>query len=126
LQLLLLLSFGEWRLQERQEASGSLTMNQYVQFMAIALCNGVIAMTLTKAVIFHTFRQWLVDKSNFIGELIQCPYCTSHWIAAVAMVIWHPRFTDCGFLPVDYIATGFALTALSSMVAGIVYRLFAD
>ena len=101
-------------------------MNLYVQFLAMALCNGAIALTLTKRTIFRWARQWIVDRSDFFGELIQCPYCTSHWLAAVSMVIWHPRFTDCGFVVADYIATGFALVAMSAIVSGMIYRLFAS
>jgi len=100
-------------------------MTLYMEFLVLALCNGAVALTLSKATIFRSMRKWVFSKSDFLGELIQCPYCTGHWVALFSMLIWHPRLTHCRFILVDWIATGFALVALSAITSAIIFRLFA-
>jgi Protein of unknown function (DUF1360) len=99
-------------------------MSPYIQFLILGLGVGLISLTLVKGTIFKRLRDEVAYRSDFFGELLSCPYCTSHWVAAIAMVIWHPRLVDCGFIVVDWIMTGFALVAVATMAAGIIYRLF--
>lgn len=95
-----------------------------IQFLVLGLCAGAISLTLSKGTIFKKARAWVDKKSDFFGELINCPYCTSHWVSFFMMLVFHPRMVECGYVMVDYLATGFALVALSAMTAGTIYRLF--
>ena len=45
------------------------------------------------------------------------------WVAIAAMLVFHPRMVG-GNIVADYIATGFALTGLSALVAGSIFKLF--
>lgn len=100
-------------------------MNQYILFLALALCNGAIAMTLTKSGFFKIPRNWIVDNAaDFIGELVQCPYCVSHWLAMFAVWMWRPQFTNCGHPFLDLVVSTFALVALSSFVAGAIFKIY--
>jgi hypothetical protein len=99
-------------------------MNQYLQFLMLAFCGGCIALTVTKGTVFHKMRSWIADRSDFFGDLIHCPYCTSHWVGFFLMVIFHPRMVVSGNIFFDYIATTFALIFLIALSAGTVFKLF--
>jgi len=66
---------------------------------------------VTSSNIFLSLREWIYLKSDFLGKLIQCGYCTSVWISA--MVAWaaptpfHPIF--------GYFIALFAIHRLSNL-----------
>lgn len=99
-------------------------MSELQQFLLLAVCCGTVAYTLTKGSIFTPLREWVIDRSLWLGKLITCPYCTSHWVVFFAMLIFRPRLINYGFAPTDYLATGFALVGLSAMSAGVIFKLF--
>jgi hypothetical protein len=37
--------------------------------------------------IFETPRKWIINRSTFFGELIQCPICTGTWVGMVLSII---------------------------------------
>lgn len=92
--------------------------------LILALCNGALAMTFTKSRVFRAPRRWVADRSDFWGDFVQCPFCISHWLAFLSVAAWRLRAVDCGFAPLDYAASAFALVALSAFVAGAIFRLF--
>lgn len=101
-------------------------MNQLLLVAILALCNGALAITLTKGTIFRRVREAIIIRSNFFGELVQCPYCTSHWLAFAGMIAYHPRLLTTNFVVGDYFVTTFALVCLSAISAGAIYKLFAS
>lgn len=104
-------------------ADGKMTI---LSFVILALCNGAITLTLTKGSVFSKARLWIGDKSSFLGELIQCPYCTAHWVSFVSMLVFQARMINSGVVVVDYLATTFALVAMTAITAGLIFRLFAS
>lgn len=92
---------------------------------------GVISLTLSKAYIFHSFREWVVSKSKFFGEVIQCPFCTSFWVAFLLMPVFEQRLS---LSPFDNVFTIFlsaifgwlAIVAFASLTAGTVYRMYSS
>ncbi len=92
-------------------------------FLVLALCNGATSTSLTKTRIFRFFRTFVSSRSKFLGEMVNCTYCMTHWISLISVMIWRPRITYCGFAPLDYLVSVFAIVALSSIVSGIIYRL---
>lgn len=95
-----------------------------ITFLLLAVCCGTIAYTLSKGSIFASMRMWIIMRNMWLGSLIQCPYCTSHWVAFTAMLVFHPRMINGDFVVTDYLATAFALVGLSAMVAGVFFKLF--
>ena len=92
-------------------------------FILLGLAVGTVSYTITKGSIFGPLRVWVIERSYWLGKLMQCPYCMSHWVAIAAMLAFHPRMIG-GHVVADYIATGFALTGLSALVAGSIFKLF--
>ncbi len=48
----------------------------------IGVATGVISLTLTRSRLLRGPRNWIKYRSPWWGELVTCPYCTSHWVAA--------------------------------------------
>ena len=94
-----------------------------LSFLFLGLCCGTISYTITKGSIFGPLRVWLIERTYWLGKLVQCPYCMSHWAAILAMLVFQPKMIG-GNVVADYIATGFALTGLSALVAGCIFKLF--
>lgn len=88
------------------------------------MCAGIsaIAITLSKGKIFLKQRVWLSQKSPFLGGLFSCPYCLSHWIVFVAMLIWPQRLLG-GPIFADYIFSGFSLIGFNALFMGLAMRL---
>lgn len=97
-----------------------------VECLLIALAGSAISMTLTKATISKSLREKIKSKSKFFGELLSCPYCTSHWIHAILVIFCRPlilTFFPRMIIPgMNYIIVWFALVSLSSYGSGLIYR----
>lgn len=94
-----------------------------ISFLLLGLCCATLSYTLTKGSIFGPLRMWMIRRSYWLGKLAQCPYCTSHWVALGAMIIFQPKMIG-GSMWADYTATWFALTGLSALGAGSIFKLF--
>lgn len=94
-----------------------------IHFLLLGLCCATVSYTLTKGSIFGPLRVWAIERSLWLGKLMSCPYCMSHWIALGAMVIFQPKMIG-GPAWADYITTWFALVGLSALGAGSIFKLF--
>lgn len=55
--------------------------------LALALATASVTLTLTRASIFRPWRYWIARKSKWLGKLFSCPYCMSHWVALVFVLL---------------------------------------
>lgn len=51
------------------------------------MATAAVSMVFTMALVFRGLRAWVKERSKFFGELFSCPYCFSHWVAAVFVVL---------------------------------------
>ena len=72
----------------------------------LSLVAASLAFTLSETQLFLPFREWLTGQSKFLGKLINCGYCTGHWIALVLVAIYKPIIFD------SYKVLGFLLSVL--------------
>lgn len=88
-------------------------------FVLLFLIVFVEALTeiIVSSVIFEKPREFLAYKSDFLGELIHCGYCTSVWVSAAiswafVLFVWSvfPSFL------LSYIVTTFVLHRLSNLL----------
>lgn len=96
-----------------------------VTVVALALAVSACSMTITKAKVFKGLRAAIEQRSTWLGGLLKCPYCTSHWLAVGAVVIYRPHPVDCGFLALDLAVAALAIVALAAFSSGLIYRAFA-
>lgn len=82
----------------------------------LAVATASISFTITKTQTFSFIRVRLPD--GILYELMNCPYCMAHWVAAFFVAIYQPMpFTDRWF---DMIASVFIIVTLATyMIQGI-------
>jgi hypothetical protein len=102
-------------------------------FLVLSIANGFISLTVTKSQIFAGVRDFFFNFAApdtirgkilaWLYELINCPYCFSHWVALVMVWIWQPRLTDCGYVLIDLCVSIFAMVGVAGYAWGIFYKL---
>lgn len=97
-------------------------MNELLQILFLSLATAAISVTITKAKVFASMRNWVGARSQWLGSLVTCTYCTSHWVAIGFVAIYQPILFPKLFL-VDLIASVFAIVAVSSFLATIIAKL---
>ena len=97
-----------------------------LELILLALAGSAISMALTKATISKKLRDKIKSKSEFFGELFSCPYCMSHWVNAILLVLSQPIilsfFPDLLIPGIDYVVIWFALVSLSSYGSSLIYQ----
>ena len=107
-----------------------------VTFVALSFACAFISYTITKSMFFESFRDFFFNRAHnytasgrrylFFHNLVTCPYCFSHWVAIIMVMIWQPRFTNCGIKHLwilDYIISVFMIVGLSSYLWGTFSRI---
>lgn len=101
-------------------------MNQLLssgfQIMIISLAVSAISMTLAKSELFEPLRNNITEQSEWLGKLVNCPYCTSHWVAIAFVAIYQP--SPFRVIVVDQVMVVFALVTLASFWSGLIYRAY--
>lgn len=69
------------------------------EIVLLGVATGAISMLLTKATVFDRAHEWLGKKSPFLEEMLSCPWCTSHWVAAFFMLVYRPLLFDSLSIP---------------------------
>lgn len=84
-----------------------------------------ISFTITVTGIFAPLREWLGDLHEKVDHLVHCPYCFSHYVAAVYLACF-----DVGLITIsrlwifNYIFSIFALVAISSLAHYVMIRAY--
>lgn len=88
-------------------------------FIVLAAAVGAAAFTITRTKITEPMRTAVKKRSAWFGNLVGCPYCTSHWLAAGATALYRPALVHL-WLPLDLLVTGMAMVAAAALVVGII------
>lgn len=92
------------------------------EVVVLALATAAISVTISKAQVLSSFRDWVADHSAWLGDLISCHYCTSHWVAIGFIAIYHP-FLVRKWTVSDLFISLFATVAISAVVSGVILKL---
>jgi hypothetical protein len=93
--------------------------------IVLAFAVSSISMTLSKARIFKPIRRWINARNKWLGELVDCPYCTIHWVAFAAIAIYRPVVVVSGLRILDLFVSAFVVIAVASVVSGWIFQAFA-
>lgn len=68
--------------------SGAITL----AWLALAVASA--SYTISKTKIAVPFRNWARARNAWLGDLVSCPYCVSHYLAAIAVLLYRPRVVN--------------------------------
>lgn len=88
-----------------------------------SLATAAICWTISKGEIFEPLRRYLLERSLWWYGLFSCPYCLSHYVAAlfsVVLVGYKPVYT--GVVLIDWTIAVFATVTLSTAFGGYLIR----
>jgi hypothetical protein len=97
-----------------------------IELLKLVICTAAVStmsVTLSKAGVFAPLRQIIKSRSKWLGKLLDCHYCTSHWMALAVVAVFQPR-PIIVWLPVDLLLSAFAVVALSPIFAGLIFNLY--
>lgn len=95
--------------------------NPWITVGVLALAVAVVSITATKAKVSKPLRDRIKSRNAWVGELVSCPYCFSHWLALGAVIIYRPVLVSSGFLPLDLVVAAMAMVAASSLAIGLIF-----
>lgn len=93
-----------------------------MEIVWLSLTAASLTLTISKGKIFRNPRNRLTMLNSWLGELINCPYCTSHWISLLLVAIFRPRPLVSEIMIIDLAVSMFILVSLSSMLIGLIYK----
>lgn len=79
----------------------------------LGLAVAAVATTIARGKIFSGLREWVWGRWEWAGELLRCPYCLSHWLAAGAAAYYQPDYG--GHWLADWLVATFALVAIANL-----------
>jgi hypothetical protein len=99
----------------------------HLAYLSVAC--GAISLVLTKSHVLNPMHDWLEKNAPFLGKMLSCPWCTSHWVALGLVLAYDPlaiteydhatyqlmswfRFV---LVPLDYVVAVFVMVALSTV-----------
>lgn len=88
----------------------------------LAMATSIISVTISSSKLFYKFRILCGVVSRFLGDLVECFYCLSHWVAFVFVLIYHPNLIN-NLLLFDLIITYFVIIALSVLISGVILHI---
>lgn len=97
-----------------------------ITLFTLGIATGTASFTLTKSKVFASLRSWIAAKNKWLGDLFGCPYCMSHWLAAIAMAIYRPRFLHTFWIAdygVAWLFMVFLATLTFWMIVSAIYAL---
>lgn len=83
---------------------------------ALAVSAGSITVTRTKITI--PIRDWCLGHIPILGQLLECPWCISHWLAG--MVVLTLPWTGL----TSFVVWTFAIVGAAGLVSGVILTLF--
>ena len=82
----------------------------------LGLASSTVSVTVGSSQLLKPARNWIGRHSEFLGDLISCPYCLGHWVAAGIM------FSAGEPSLIQWLS----ITALSAIFSGLITRLFGE
>lgn len=80
--------------------------------------------TITGTEIFEPMRRFLAARSEWLGHLTACFYCTSHWVTFLLVALARPVLVSTGFLLVDLAISAFLVVQLAAYLTGLLFKAF--
>jgi len=97
-------------------------VNGLVEVIILSLATTAISVTISKSDVFASIREHIFRISNWLGELVSCSYCLSHWVAIVFVAIYQPVIIQKWFI-VDLLVSMFSIVTISAILSGTIIKM---
>lgn len=87
----------------------------------LALSIASVAFTISRTKVTEGLRLWVMEKNTWLGGLVKCPYCLSHWLTFGAVIIYRPRLVEL-FWPLDLLVSAMAMVTVTAFFVGVIAR----
>ena len=92
---------------------------RFTEALYLSFAVGAASMTVSKAKLFRPVRSFTRRKSKPVAELVQCPYCTSHWLSFLLTALYLPRAASPWWV-LAWFVSAMAIVALSSVTCKLI------
>ena len=82
---------------------------------------GAVCFTLARTKITQPLREKIKARNTWLGNLVGCPYCLSHWFAFGAAGLYRPRIVHL-WLPLDVLVAAMVMVAVAAFVWGLIHK----
>lgn len=79
----------------------------------LSFVNALISFNIAETKVFEPLRKKIKRVSSYLGDLVSCGYCFSHWVAFILVVIYQPKLFECWWL-LDYFLTALVIAWLGA------------
>lgn len=97
-------------------------LHPLLQIAVLAVATSAISLTLAMSKMFYRPRGWVVRHSSFLGELVNCHYCTAHWVALGLCALYQPTPLQAWW-PADLVVGWFSTVGLAALTSGAIHHL---
>ena len=102
---------------------GTYEVTMWIELVLLSLAVATASMTLGVSRIAKPWRDWMMTyRSPWPGHFAHCPYCLSHWLAFLAVLLYHPSW----WLPIEVLAVVAIASVGSWMILKFLNELEAD
>lgn len=99
-------------------------LEQAIALVILAMAVSAVSITVSLSKIAAPFRAWVKARSPFIGDLVSCPYCFSHWASLLAVILFRPLPVHTGWVVADGLIAAFAMVSAASWFAYIIIHTY--
>lgn len=99
-----------------------LNLGEVSEVLVLSLPTATISLTITRSSIFEPFRGKMMQLNKWLGKLVSCPYCLSHWISFAMIGFYRPIIVQSGYYLLDLLVSAFALVGVTMPVAFLMFR----
>lgn len=90
----------------------------------LALCVSSASFTISTTSIFKEVREKISSYHHKLEELIHCPWCLSHWMTFIILIMTWKWMEITGSGLIDFLLTTFAITCISGICHYVLLRAY--
>lgn len=90
--------------------------------VVLALVVSSISYTMSSMEIFEPLRSFCSKQNKWLGSLISCFYCLSHWVTFFFVILYKPQVIPGSHFLINLLVSSFFIIQLSTYFTGFIYK----
>jgi len=100
-------------------------MTEIGKLLMESIAVGSLSMTLARSRMFREVRWWFHRHGGeFAWDLSKCPWCVSHWLAAVVVLLAGKPVAATSVTWLDFVLNWLVIVALAPCAAFLIHRCY--